>query len=93
MTRHLDVEMERSDWDIIILHYLGLDHIGHLAGPRSPLIAPKLMEMDNIVHKLHHVMANEVHHFFHLLNFECQLHIIKSNLIFIIHIYCHAKKF
>jgi ethanolaminephosphotransferase len=28
-----------------ILHYLGLDHIGHLAGPDSPLVPPKLAEM------------------------------------------------
>ena len=34
VTRHLDDELQRTDWDIMILHYLGLDHIGHLAGPK-----------------------------------------------------------
>jgi ethanolamine phosphate transferase 2 subunit G len=34
VTRHLDNELERKDWDVLILHYLGLDHIGHLGGPR-----------------------------------------------------------
>jgi predicted AlkP superfamily pyrophosphatase or phosphodiesterase len=32
VTRHLDEELERDDWDVMILHYLGLDHIGHLEG-------------------------------------------------------------
>ena len=52
MTRHLDEELEQTDWDVLVLHYLGLDHIGHLAGPYSPLVEPKLNEMDNIVKKL-----------------------------------------
>lgn len=47
VTRHLDsllasaTESERRDsahapaeWDVLILHYLGLDHVGHLGGPR-----------------------------------------------------------
>jgi ethanolaminephosphotransferase len=45
----LDRELSSADWDVLILHYLGLDHIGHLAGPQSSLIAPKLQEMDSIV--------------------------------------------
>ena len=42
-------ELVQTDWDMMILHYLGLDHIGHLAGPNSPLVQPKLNEMDKIV--------------------------------------------
>ncbi|XP_069781976.1 GPI ethanolamine phosphate transferase 2 isoform X3 [Narcine bancroftii] len=53
VTRHLDKVLKRDDWDLLILHYLGLDHIGHLAGPNSHLIGPKLSEMDNIVQKIH----------------------------------------
>ncbi|XP_041050204.1 GPI ethanolamine phosphate transferase 2 isoform X2 [Carcharodon carcharias] len=53
VTRHLDTILKRNDWDLLILHYLGLDHIGHLAGPNSHLIGPKLSEMDNIVQKIH----------------------------------------
>lgn len=36
----------------MILHYLGLDHIGHLEGPRSLKIPLKLKEMDAVVEKL-----------------------------------------
>ncbi|KAM9414207.1 GPI ethanolamine phosphate transferase 2-like [Salvelinus alpinus] len=53
VTRHLDGTLKRDDWDILILHYLGLDHIGHISGPHSSLIQPKLMEMDDILKKIH----------------------------------------
>ena len=44
----------------MILHYLGLDHIGHLAGPLSPLVPPKLEEMDNIVKRIYESVSNQV---------------------------------
>ncbi|XP_048394483.1 GPI ethanolamine phosphate transferase 2 isoform X2 [Stegostoma tigrinum] len=53
VTRHLDSVLKRNDWDLLILHYLGLDHIGHLAGPDSHLVGPKLSEMDNVIQKIH----------------------------------------
>ncbi len=34
VTRHIPGELEQTDWNVMILHYLGLDHIGHKAGPR-----------------------------------------------------------
>ncbi|XP_050441011.1 GPI ethanolamine phosphate transferase 2 isoform X2 [Adelges cooleyi] len=53
ITRHLDHELRpTADWDIMILHYLGLDHIGHMAGPRSSLMPNKLLEMDNIIKRI-----------------------------------------
>lgn len=33
VTRHVPTELLRDDWNAMILHYLGLDHIGHKAGP------------------------------------------------------------
>uniref|UniRef100_A0A8B9G6B3 Phosphatidylinositol glycan anchor biosynthesis class G n=1 Tax=Amazona collaria TaxID=241587 RepID=A0A8B9G6B3_9PSIT len=53
VTRHLDRVLKREDWDLLILHYLGLDHIGHVTGPNSPLVGAKLREMDNILKKIH----------------------------------------
>ena len=53
MTRHLDSELLAKDWDVMVLHYLGLDHIGHLAGPYSTLVPNKLQEMDDIVKRIH----------------------------------------
>lgn len=77
MTRHLDAELDSSDWDVMILHYLGLDHVGHIEGPFAPLnIRRKLSEMDDVVRKVYskltpddlmlvlsdHGMANEGGH-------------------------------
>ena len=36
VTRHLDSALDfksKPNWDALILHYLGLDHIGHKGGP------------------------------------------------------------
>lgn len=54
VTRHLDRELSfesirNNDWDILILHYLGLDHIGHSLGGEHPQIEIKLKEMDLII--------------------------------------------
>ena len=34
VTRHVPLELRQSDWNGMIMHYLGLDHIGHKSGPR-----------------------------------------------------------
>ncbi|KOX71550.1 GPI ethanolamine phosphate transferase 2 [Melipona quadrifasciata] len=53
VTRHIHKELyNNNDWSIMILHYLGLDHIGHVHGPFSPLIKTKLKEMDNVIAKI-----------------------------------------
>uniref|UniRef100_A0AAQ5Z9R7 GPI ethanolamine phosphate transferase 2 C-terminal domain-containing protein n=1 Tax=Amphiprion ocellaris TaxID=80972 RepID=A0AAQ5Z9R7_AMPOC len=59
VTRHLDSTLKRDDWDIMILHYLGLDHIGHISGPHSSLIQPKLLEMDDILKKIHSALISK----------------------------------
>ncbi|XP_054453576.1 GPI ethanolamine phosphate transferase 2 isoform X2 [Anoplopoma fimbria] len=59
VTRHLDSTLKRDDWDILILHYLGLDHIGHISGPHSSLIQPKLLEMDDILKKIHSALISK----------------------------------
>ncbi|XP_054890154.1 GPI ethanolamine phosphate transferase 2 isoform X2 [Poeciliopsis prolifica] len=53
VTRHLDSTLKRDDWDVLILHYLGLDHIGHVNGPHSSLLQLKLLEMDDILKMIH----------------------------------------
>ncbi|XP_064605892.1 GPI ethanolamine phosphate transferase 2-like [Liolophura sinensis] len=60
VSRHLDTELGQSDWDVMILHYLGLDHIGHLAGPKSPLVKPKLREMDQVVENIHRSLMQQM---------------------------------
>ncbi|KAJ1905925.1 major facilitator super transporter protein [Coemansia sp. IMI 209127] len=59
VTRHVRPELERSDWDVTIFHYLGLDHIGHLAGPNSPLMKPKQKEMDDVVRDIYQMVSHQ----------------------------------
>nr|XP_057919264.1 GPI ethanolamine phosphate transferase 2 [Doryrhamphus excisus]XP_057919265.1 GPI ethanolamine phosphate transferase 2 [Doryrhamphus excisus]XP_057919266.1 GPI ethanolamine phosphate transferase 2 [Doryrhamphus excisus]XP_057919267.1 GPI ethanolamine phosphate transferase 2 [Doryrhamphus excisus] len=59
VTAHLDSTLKRDDWDILILHYLGLDHIGHISGPHSSLVPPKLLEMDDILKKIHTALISK----------------------------------
>ncbi|XP_050292158.1 GPI ethanolamine phosphate transferase 2 isoform X3 [Quercus robur] len=53
VSRHLGDELSRDDWDLMVLHYLGLDHVGHIGGRNSILTAPKLLEMDKVVNMIH----------------------------------------
>jgi phosphatidylinositol glycan class O len=42
-------EIQRSDWDVIIAHFLGVDHCGHRYGPYHPAMAEKLTQMDQVL--------------------------------------------
>jgi ethanolamine phosphate transferase 2 subunit G len=54
VTRHLKDELRAPvPWDVLILHYLGLDHIGHKSGPESPFMAGKQKEMDDIIRRVY----------------------------------------
>ncbi|KAL9108954.1 MAG: hypothetical protein Q9227_006350 [Pyrenula ochraceoflavens] len=61
VTRHLPQELARDDWSAMILHYLGLDHIGHKTGPYGPLMGPKQKEMDDIVRNIYEAMESKPH--------------------------------
>lgn len=45
----------------MVLHYLGLDHIGHKSGPRSSNMKPKQEEMDGIVRQIFTAMEQNEH--------------------------------
>jgi len=48
-----ETERETIDWDFMILHYLGLDHIGHSFGSnRHKMIYKKLIEMDDTIKQI-----------------------------------------
>ncbi|KAJ5752343.1 GPI ethanolamine phosphate transferase 2 [Penicillium odoratum] len=61
VTRHVPSELAESDWSALIMHYLGLDHIGHKAGPRSPFMRSKQQEMDAVVKDIYTAMQQEPH--------------------------------
>ncbi|KAL1456052.1 hypothetical protein WDU94_000806 [Cyamophila willieti] len=62
VTRNVVHELKHlQSWDVMILHYLGLDHIGHIENSYSPLIHTKLNEMDSIIETIHKTLIeNEV---------------------------------
>lgn len=75
VTRHLDKaltpdENKKPKFDFLVLHYLGLDHIGHLEGARSPKIKPKLLEMDEVVKKIFTAMQKWVSIVINLLAYD-----------------------
>jgi ethanolaminephosphotransferase len=45
----------------MIMHYLGLDHIGHKSGPLSPHMVPKQREMDGIVQEIYEAITSMQH--------------------------------
>lgn len=61
VTRHVPRELREEDWDGMILHYLGLDHIGHKAGPQSPNMPHKQSEMDGIIKQMYQAMETKPH--------------------------------
>ncbi|KAF2404151.1 alkaline phosphatase-like protein [Trichodelitschia bisporula] len=61
VTRHVKRELRNDDWNAFIMHYLGLDHIGHKTGPHGPHMIPKQAEMDGIVQQVHEAMLKEPH--------------------------------
>ncbi|KAJ4987461.1 gpi ethanolamine phosphate transferase 2 [Stagonosporopsis vannaccii] len=61
VTRHVPNELLNDDWNAMIMHYLGLDHIGHKAGPKSPNMVPKQKEMDEIARTIYTAIENEDH--------------------------------
>ncbi|KAK3897294.1 GPI ethanolamine phosphate transferase 2, partial [Staphylotrichum tortipilum] len=61
VTRHVADELKNDDWNTLVLHYLGLDHIGHKGGPKSPHMVVKQREMDGIVRQIYTAIEAEDH--------------------------------
>lgn len=40
---------ENKDWDVLIAHFLGVDHAGHRYGPSHPEMSKKLLQMDGVL--------------------------------------------
>ncbi|KAK8225684.1 alkaline-phosphatase-like protein [Phyllosticta capitalensis] len=61
VTRHVPDELRNQDWNALIMHYLGLDHIGHKTGPFGPHMIPKQTEMDGIVKQVYSAIETQSH--------------------------------
>ena len=54
--RHLfpllqDAENQQG-WDVIVGHFLGVDHVAHRVGPDHPVMKAKLTQMDEVLRKV-----------------------------------------
>jgi len=54
---HLAPELEKDDWDVLVAHFLGVDHVGHRYGPRHPEMARKLTQLDVVIRQLSETLA------------------------------------
>ncbi|KAE8379889.1 alkaline-phosphatase-like protein [Aspergillus bertholletiae] len=54
-------ELHRDDWSVMVLHFPGIDHIGHMSGADSHLMAFKQKQMDDIVQKIYTSLEKEAH--------------------------------
>uniref|UniRef100_A0A0A9XMR5 GPI ethanolamine phosphate transferase 3 n=2 Tax=Lygus hesperus TaxID=30085 RepID=A0A0A9XMR5_LYGHE len=55
---HLVDELQKSDWDVILAHVLGVDHCGHRYGARHPEMARKLSETNDMLREVVENMDN-----------------------------------
>ena len=49
----------RTEWDFIIGHFLGVDHVGHRVGPEHPLMTAKLQQMDTVLREVVELLDDE----------------------------------
>ena len=47
--KHLIPEIHANDADVIVGHFLGVDHCGHIFGPNHPSMAEKLHQMNTVI--------------------------------------------
>nr|CAD7398348.1 unnamed protein product [Timema poppensis] len=50
---NLIVEIKKSDWSLLIAHFLGVDHCGHRYGPYHHEMSRKLKEMNSVISSQH----------------------------------------
>ncbi|XP_066150813.1 GPI ethanolamine phosphate transferase 3 [Euwallacea fornicatus] len=53
---HLFSELIQKDWNLLIGHFLGVDHCGHRYGPNHPEMGRKLREINEVIRKVAETM-------------------------------------
>jgi phosphatidylinositol glycan class O len=46
---HLHPYLQQGNWDVLIGHFLGVDHVGHRVGPNGDTMKDKLQQMDSVL--------------------------------------------
>ncbi len=60
--------MVGDDWDVLVAHFLGVDHCGHRFGPDHPAMADKLTQMDGVIRSGGSSAATSLFHSSHVLS-------------------------
>ncbi|RAK77425.1 alkaline phosphatase-like protein, partial [Aspergillus fijiensis CBS 313.89] len=55
------MELQRDDWSALVLHFPGIDHVGHMGGADSEFMAPKQRQMDAIIRETYEALEAEAH--------------------------------
>eukprot|EP00743_Colponemidia_sp_Colp-15_P011008 GILK01012216.1.p1 GENE.GILK01012216.1~~GILK01012216.1.p1 ORF type:complete len:1093 (+),score=147.36 GILK01012216.1:172-3279(+) len=56
---HLLPEMKTTDWDVIIGHFLGVDHVGHRYEANHPAMREKLTQLNGVLAEVVEQMDND----------------------------------
>ncbi|XP_009683681.2 GPI ethanolamine phosphate transferase 3 isoform X3 [Struthio camelus] len=57
--QHLYPTVDDGEWDLLIAHFLGVDHCGHKHGPDHPEMAKKLTQMNEMLRSLVDHLGND----------------------------------
>ncbi|XP_010182156.1 PREDICTED: GPI ethanolamine phosphate transferase 3, partial [Mesitornis unicolor] len=57
--QHLYPTVDSGEWDVLIAHFLGVDHCGHKHGPDHPEMAKKLTQMNEMLRALVDHLGND----------------------------------
>lgn len=57
--QHLYTTMVGNDWDVLVAHFLGVDHCGHRFGPDHPAMADKLTQMNGVIRSVMDRLQND----------------------------------
>lgn len=61
ISRNARAELRRDDWSALVLHFPGLDHVGHMGGADSAFMAPKQAQMDGMIREIYENLEKEAH--------------------------------
>ncbi|CAH9088478.1 unnamed protein product [Cuscuta europaea] len=56
---HLFPSLHKNDWDVLIAHFLGVDHAGHISGVDSTQMIEKLEQYNGILEKIVDVLEGQ----------------------------------
>lgn len=61
VTQHVESMLEHNStaWDVLVGHFLGVDHCGHRYGPGHEAMRGKLRQLDSVIRRVMHKMDND----------------------------------